>query len=579
MPLSITLSKAEHARAFQSINRKSDGIMNYVLLVYFFFGIFLAFFYDTWFVALTVGGLSLVAYFGCRLLLPESSLSHYVMSVVFALFAAQFIYQMHGMFEMHFMFFVGSALLITYRNWKLILPLFIVTVIHHAWFSWLQYSGNREIYFTQLDYMSLQAFLFHAGLAAVIMGICGFWCYDLGKSVIEDASKTLMLERQVSNVENNMKFAEAITQGDLKTQYDVTDASDELGRSLVKMRDSLRSSLEREEEEKFITVGITKIGDVVREHGHDPVALADAFVATLVKYVGLNQGALFVSEGEASDAHLRLAACYAYNRKKFIDQRVEAGQGLVGQCFLERDAIYLTAVPSNYLKITSGLGEAIPRCVFIVPVKTSDEIAGVIELASFNPLRQCEKDFIIRAAEDIASAILSSRTTQRIKLLLADSEQRTEEMRSQEEEMRQNMEELQATQEEMGRKQLEHEERLKALNSSGIGSAEFSLNGHLLDANESFLKMMGYRLDEIQGKHHRMFVTEGEADTDGYRRFWDDLQSGQVSSGTFKRINRSRETLFVHGSYNIVRDITGRPQKVIGLSLDVTSLMSRQLQA
>ena len=152
-------------------------------------------------------------------------------------------------------------------------------------------------------------------------------------------------------------------------------------------------------------------------------------------------------------------------------------------------------------------------------------------------------------------------------------------MRSQEEEMRQNMEELQATQEEMGRKQLEHEERLKALNSSGIGSAEFSLNGHLLDANESFLKMMGYRLDEIQGKHHRMFVTDGEADTDGYRSFWDDLQNGRVNSGTFKRINRARETLFVHGSYNIVRDITGRPHKVIGLSMNVTSLMSRQLQA
>src|SRR5689334_20735546 len=123
MPLQISLSPEERANAFLAINRKSDYIMSYVLVAYFAFGIFLAFFYDTWFIALGVGGVCLAAYFVCRFLLPESALSQYVMSVVFALFTAQFIYQMHGLFEMHFFFFVGSALLITYRNWKLILPL------------------------------------------------------------------------------------------------------------------------------------------------------------------------------------------------------------------------------------------------------------------------------------------------------------------------------------------------------------------------------------------------------------------------------------------------------------------------
>ncbi|MGC3943581.1 MAG: PAS domain S-box protein [Chryseolinea sp.] len=576
MSLKITLSKAERVHAFKTINGKSDSIMTYVLLTYFLFGIFLAFFYDTWFVAFSIGGVCLIAYFGCRLLLPDATLSQYVMSVVFGLFAAQFIYQMHGLFEMHFFFFVGSALLITYRNWKLILPLFFFTVVHHAWFSWLQYSGNTEIYFTQLDYMTLQAFLFHAGLAAVIMGICGFWSYDLGESVLQDASKTLMLERQVANVEHNIKFAEAIMQGNLQAEYVVTDSSDELGKSLVKMRDSLRSSLEREDEEKFVTIGITKIGDVVREHGHDPAALADAFVSCLVKYAGLNQAALFVHEGD-ENGKLKLTACYAYDRKKFIDREIAIGEGLVGQCYIERDSIYLTDVPSGYLKITSGLGEAVPRCVFMVPVKTSDEIAGVLELASFNRLREYEKEFIVRAAENIASAILSSRTTHRIKMLLADSEQRTEEMRSQEEEMRQNMEELQATQEEMGRKQTEHEERLKALDSSGVASAEFSLTGHLLDANEMFLKIMGYRLDEVKGKHHRVFVTEAEADTDGYRKFWDELQKGRVNTGTFKRVNRTRDTVYIHGSYNVVRDINGIPQKVLGFTMDVTSLVGEQV--
>lgn len=571
MPLQISLSKEERARAFLTINRKADSIMSYVLLAYFLFGIFLAFFYDTWFIALTVGGICLVAYFVCRFLLPDSPLSHYVMSVVFGVFSAQFIYQMHGLFEMHFFFFVGSALLITYRNWKLVLALIVVTVVHHAWFAWLQYSGMKEIYFTQLDYMSLQAFLFHAGLAALIMGICGYWSYDLGMSTLQDAQKTLILERQVANVQHNIGFAEAITQGNLKAEYTVSDNSDELGKSLVKMRDSLRTSLVREEEEKFITVGITKIGDIIRQHGHDPVALADEFVSGLVKYVGLNQGALFVHEGEGDEGHLRLAACYAYDRKKYLDQKISVGEGLIGQCFQERDAIYLTAVPRNYVKITSGLGESVPQCVFIIPVKTADEIAGVIELASFNRLRDFEKEFITRAAENIASAILASRTTHRIKMLLADSEQRTEEMRSQEEEMRQNMEELQATQEEMARKQGEHEQQIKAINSSGIGSVELSLKGQVLTANETFLEVMGYRLDELSGKHHKMFLADGEADNSAYEIFWDDLRAGRSKAGTFKRVKRSRDTVFLHGCYNIVRDASGTPQKVLMLAMDVTA--------
>src|SRR4051794_3027507 len=105
LSLSMSLTSEERARAFRAINRKSDGLLAYVLIAYFAFGIFLAFFYDTWFIALSIGGVCLVAYFVCRFLLPESTLSQYVMSIVFAVFTAQFIYQMHGLFEMHFFFF------------------------------------------------------------------------------------------------------------------------------------------------------------------------------------------------------------------------------------------------------------------------------------------------------------------------------------------------------------------------------------------------------------------------------------------------------------------------------------------
>ncbi|HEY9044793.1 MAG TPA: GAF domain-containing protein [Ohtaekwangia sp.] len=466
MTTSINLSREIRKAAFQSINEKSDRIMNFALAAYFLFGIFLSFFYHTYAIAIGVGGLCLLAYFVTRWLLPQYTLYQYVLSAVFAIFSAQFIYQMHGIFEMHFFFFVGSALLITYRNWTLIIPLLLITVVHHALFAWLQYQGMKEIYFTQLDYMDLQAFLFHALLAAVIMGICAYWSYDLGRTTTSDARKTVLLEKQVANMVNNVAFAEEISKGNLDMSYTLLDEQDELGKSLLRMRDNLKLSHEREHQDKFITVGITRIGDVIRQHTHNPVALADDFVRSLVKYTGINQGGLFLIDGEGEDAALMLTACYAYDRKKYMDKRVAIGEGLVGQCFQERTPVYMTVVPKDYVKITSGLGDAAPRCIYLVPVKTRDEIVGVIEVASFNELREYEMQFIEKAAENIASAIVSSRTTQRIKALLEEAQQQAEEMRAQEEEMRQNMEELQATQEEMMRKTREYESKFTGVNAS-----------------------------------------------------------------------------------------------------------------
>jgi signal transduction histidine kinase len=104
-----------------------------------------------------------------------------MVSAVFAIFMAQFIYQMHGLFEMHFIAFIGSAILITYQNWKLQIPLAAVVIVHHASFGYLQYIGYDKIYFTQLDYMTLQTFIIHGILATVVFFICGLWAFQLMK--------------------------------------------------------------------------------------------------------------------------------------------------------------------------------------------------------------------------------------------------------------------------------------------------------------------------------------------------------------------------------------------------------------
>jgi two-component system sensor histidine kinase/response regulator len=177
------------------VEKRSDRIINYFLTAFFLGGLIFANFYDTWLIAIGVGGLSLLAYYLTKVFLPDSDLYQYILSAVLAIFMAQYIYQMHGLFEMHFFAFIGSAILITYQKWKLQIPILIIVVVHHAVFGYLQDLGFTKVYFTQLDYFALQTFIIHVLLAAIIFFISGLWAYQLKKYSDLEASQAMEMER------------------------------------------------------------------------------------------------------------------------------------------------------------------------------------------------------------------------------------------------------------------------------------------------------------------------------------------------------------------------------------------------
>ena len=182
------------------IKKKSDHLINYFLFSFFVVGLLLAFYYDTFQIAIGVGGLLLIAYYSTKIALPKSNLYQYVLSIVLGIFMAQFIYQMHGMFEMHFVAFIASAILITYQNWKLQIPLMLVVGIHHGLFGYFQYIGWEGVYFSQLDFMSLETFVIHMILAGAIFAICGLWAYQF-KKYSEAHIDLIFNKREIENQE------------------------------------------------------------------------------------------------------------------------------------------------------------------------------------------------------------------------------------------------------------------------------------------------------------------------------------------------------------------------------------------
>ncbi len=126
-------------------------------------------------------------------------------------------------------------------------------------------------------------------------------------------------------------------------------------------------------------------------------------------------------------------------------------------------------------------------------------------------------------------------------------------------------------QEEIKKRAKDVESRLAAIDDSGVASIEFDLKGTILKANDNFLKLMEYSLDEIQGKHHRIFVDPAFAKSIEYKLFWDDLSNGVSRPDRYERITKTGKKIWIQGSYSILRDESGRPTRILKLANQIAA--------
>lgn len=249
----------------------------------------------------------------------------------------------------------------------------------------------------------------------------------------------------------------------LKKMTDSKDESEKTKKELEKSLLELEKAKEGDRNRSWITEGIGQFGEMMRLHSEDD-DFYDRLISDIVKYISLNQAAIFLlNQPDGDEPFLKMEACYAYNRKKYLDKKILIGQGLTGQVVRDRDKIFLTDVPAEYMNIKSGLGEARPSCVLIVPLIINENIEGVLEMASFQMIEPYQIEFVERLAENIASIINSKRVNLRTRELLESSQKTTQELQRREEETRQNMEEMIATQESQRQKEKELQERINEL--------------------------------------------------------------------------------------------------------------------
>lgn len=380
---------------------------------------------------------------------------------------------------------------------------------------------------------------------------------------------TNALNELVANLRNITLFASEVGKGEFESNISVFNNEGQLGQSLAQMRESLKDVAAEDKRRVWINEGVAKFGDIQRSNNQNIEGLTDAIMSDLVKYVGAIQGSIFITEQhEEKGAMLVMKATYAFDRKKYLEKEIFPGQGLVGQCYYEKATIHLSEVPDHYVNITSGLGEAGPEHILIVPMKIEEQVLGVIELASFYKFESHVIAFVERVAENLASTLQSVKINEETTRLLEDSQMKAEQMLAQEEEMRQNLEEMQATQEEMGR--LKNQSDYIFDNIDGVvfmcdNDANFTMEF----MSNGIMDLVGYPATEFTSG--RLSITDlFSEETIRYKKEWiDEPTEKALANDSYYRLeyylnHKNGDLIHVMEKGKGVRDKHGNMIKLVG---------------
>ncbi|BAZ17484.1 two-component hybrid sensor and regulator [Calothrix sp. NIES-4071] len=268
------------------------------------------------------------------------------------------------------------------------------------------------------------------GGQAKVPGASGIW-RDLTDNVNELAANLTNQVRAIAEV------ATAVTKGDL-TQSIAVDAQGELAAlkdNINQMIANLRGTTRKNTEQDWLKTNLAKFTRMLQGQ-RDLETVTKLILSELAPLVTAQKGLFYLME--TVDNHpqfLKLISSYAYRERKNLSNRFYLGEGLVGQCALEKERILLTQVPHDYIKVSSGLGEATPLDVVVLPVLFEGQVTAVIELASFHRFSEIHLTFLDQLTESIAIVLNTISASMRTEELLKQSQSLAEELQSQQKEL------------------------------------------------------------------------------------------------------------------------------------------------
>lgn len=239
------------------------------------------------------------------------------------------------------------------------------------------------------------------------------------------------------------EVATAVTKGDLTRSISVDASGDfaALKDNINQMIGNLRETTQKNTEQDWLKTNLAKFTQMLQGQ-KDLITVARMILSELAPVVAAHHGVFYIMEGTNGTSQLRLLASYAYRERKTVANRFALGESLVGQCALEKEPILLTSAPQDYIQITSGLGEAAPLNLIVLPVIFEGQVKAVIELASFERFSSTHQTFLDQLTDSIGIVLNTIEANMRTEGLLEQSQSLAEELQTRQLELQKTNEEL-----------------------------------------------------------------------------------------------------------------------------------------
>jgi HAMP domain-containing protein/CheY-like chemotaxis protein len=265
------------------------------------------------------------------------------------------------------------------------------------------------------------------GGQARVPGAAGIW-RDLTANVNQLAANLTTQVRAIADV------ATAVTKGDLTRSVavealgEVAELKDNINEMIRNLRDTTRKNMEQD----WLKTNLAKFSRMLQGQ-RDLAAVSQLILSDLAPLVAAHHGVFYIVDSSGDQPTIKLLSSYAYQDRKQVKAEFQIGEGLVGQCAASRRMLRINAVPENYIQISSGLGEATPRSIAVLPVLFEGETRAVLELATFDEFDEIRLTFLEQLAESIGIVLNTIAANMRTEELLRQSQALTESLQSQQE--------------------------------------------------------------------------------------------------------------------------------------------------
>ncbi len=326
------------------------------------------------------------------------------------------------------------------------------------------------------------------------------------------------ISRSISrNLNAMVAVAEAIARGNLSTRVEAAsgDETGKLAASIADMQSALWSAREEADRRDWLKTGLAHLNDAMRG-AVDVAGVSTSAIREVSTYLDARVGAIYVENGKGSEPELVRCGEYAFSNGDGVCCRFKPGSGLVGEAALQEEPLLIDDIPNDYVKVASGLGDALPKCLSLTPLRYRDETRGVMELGFLKVPSDIERQYLRQAMSIIAVNIETVRGREELAKALARSQALSEELMVQQEELRtsnqaleeqtqlleQSQERLEVKQQELEYANAELEEKNKRLEEQ---AQEIELANEELERSRSAIEEKAQQV-EVASRYKSEFM-------------------------------------------------------------------------